>query len=186
MRVLTGVVRAGAIEIENAPVLPEGARVTVYVEEEDTEPVALDEIAILTTPVPAPEPTVLVVEDDPDLGELFGEVIEAAGYRVEHARDGLEALQHLKESIHLPHLILLDMRMPNMDGEEFRRAQEADAEIADIPVVVTSADTNVVDTVANMNVGAFLPKPVNRSELVATISRLCEDDADDDSDAGKR
>jgi CheY-like chemotaxis protein len=178
MRVLTGVVRAGSIEIESAASLPEGARVTVYVEEEDTAPVALDEIAILSSPEPASEPTVLVVEDDPDLGELFGEVIEAAGYRVEHARDGREALQHLKQSPHRPHLILLDMRMPNMDGEQFRRAQEADADLADIPVVVTSADTNVIETVANMNVEAFLPKPVNRSELVATISRLCDDDED--------
>src|SRR5690242_17443446 len=104
MRILTGVVRAGSIELDDRGVssaLPDGTRVTVFVDEdadddEDTassmphipvqlavrdEQVTLDEIPIQPLPDPAPEPTVLVVEDDPDLGEVFGEVIEAAGYK---------------------------------------------------------------------------------------------------------
>jgi len=204
MRILTGVVRAGAIAIDDPEPLRDGDRVTVVVEDDEDddddrattgrtldempvvdlavrdENITIDEIAIGPCPDPASEPTVLVVEDDPDLGEVFSEVIGAAGYKVERARDGREALRVLRDGRPRPHLILLDMRMPNMDGEQFRRAQEQDAELADIPVVVTSADGNIGETVAELDVAAFLPKPVNRSELVSTISRLCDDDDDDD------
>jgi CheY-like chemotaxis protein len=194
MRILTGIVDAGAIRIDDVGGLPEGARVTVIVEDDDEDQddevppldvavrdmhVTVEEIPILPEPAPAPEPTVLIVEDDPDLSEVFCDVLEAAGYRVVTARDGSEALRYLKGSQTRPHLILLDVRMPNMDGVQFRKEQAAIADVAGIPVVVTSADGNVQQAVDEMKAQAFLPKPVRRSELVATVSRLCDDDADD-------
>ena len=75
-----------------------------------------------------------------------------------------------------PDLVVLDVRMPNMDGVEFRKHQIALAGAASIPVVVTSADGNLREVIAEMKAQAYLPKPVGRSELVSTVSRFCDDD----------
>ena len=173
MRLLTGTVIAGDIKLDEPEVVPEGSRVTVIVEDDD---IAVEDIPIQVDSGPAGEPTVLVVEDDPDLCEVFCEVLEAAGYHVITARDGREALAYLKAARIRPHLILLDVRMPNMDGVEFRKHQIALAGAASIPVVVTSADGNVHELLEEMKAQAYLPKPVGRSELVSTVSRFCDDD----------
>jgi CheY-like chemotaxis protein len=172
MRLLTGTVVAGEIRLDEPGVAPEGSRVTVIVEDDD---VPVEDIPIQADG-PLLEPTVLVVEDDPDLCEAFCEVLEAAGYNVVTARDGREAIGYLKTARNRPHLILLDVRMPNMDGVEFRKHQIALAGAASIPVVVTSADGNLHGVLEQMKAQAFLAKPVGRSELVATVSRLCDDD----------
>lgn len=198
MRILTGVVKAGAVALDDAGPLPDGARVTVIVDDDEEvstarthdelpvldlqvrdEHVTLDEIKIQPFADPPAEPTVLVVEDDPDLSEVFGEVLEAAGYKVVTARDGRDALRYLQRSQQHPHAILLDVRMPNMDGITFRK--EAAKVAAEVPVILTSADTNLDAEVAELDVAAFLPKPVGRSELVATVSRVCDDDDSTDS-----
>src|SRR5436190_12173289 len=79
---------------------------------------------------------VLVVDDEPDLLEIVATVLADEGYRVLTARDGLEALQALTRE--LPGLILLDMKMPRMNGWEF--AREFRAQYDDqIPIVVLTA-----------------------------------------------
>src|SRR5438093_9582920 len=90
---------------------------------------------------PAPGPKagrkVLVVEDDPELRALFGQILADHGYAVRTAGDGLAALREL--AVERPDVILLDMMMPVMDGHAFREAQLADPSWRRIPVIVISA-----------------------------------------------
>ena len=79
----------------------------------------------------------LVVEDSPDILELWCVWLTYSGFRVEEARNGLEGIQ--KAHAHPPALILMDLRMPVMDGWEFKREQERDAALAGVPVIVLSA-----------------------------------------------
>src|SRR5690242_13684488 len=82
---------------------------------------------------------ILVVDDDRELRDTLREVLEDLGYSVDAAVDGLDALSHLGGASRRPDLILLDLQMPNLDGEGFRNQQLKRAEIAEIPVALLTA-----------------------------------------------
>src|SRR5215218_9707620 len=82
-------------------------------------------------------PTVLVVDDDPDVRALLEMCLALEGFDVLTASNGRHALLRLNE-IH-PALILLDLMMPVMDGVEFRRQQREEPRLRDIPLVCLSA-----------------------------------------------
>jgi two-component system, chemotaxis family, chemotaxis protein CheY len=85
---------------------------------------------------------ILIVDDDDDVREMLGEVLEEGGYRVASAEDGREALRYL--SAHPPpFLIILDLMMPVMDGWQFLHEQRKSPALASIPVAVFSADPQV-------------------------------------------
>src|SRR5258706_14382619 len=83
-------------------------------------------------------PTILVVEDDLELRQVVCEVLEQAGYRTVTASNGREALDQLIFGGLTPALILLDLRMPIMDGWEFARVARCYTRLAYIPIVVVS------------------------------------------------
>jgi CheY-like chemotaxis protein len=85
----------------------------------------------------AGHPRILVVEDDRGLRDLYACVLEDEEYEVRTAADGQEAFDVLRGW--RPDLILLDLRMPRMDGPTFRARQLARADLAPIPVVVLSS-----------------------------------------------
>jgi len=113
-------------------------------------------------------PEILVVDDDRGIRETLGDVLRDEGYRVELARDGGEALAVLRGRAAAPELILLDLAMPGISGEEFRRAQLDDARLASIPVVVLSAD----ERHSLPGVAGWLRKPVDLYALLAAVERL--------------
>jgi two-component system chemotaxis response regulator CheY len=117
-------------------------------------------------------PTVLVVDDDGDLLEILGEVIEEEGYRAVTARNGEQALALLREG-ERPCLILLDLKMPGMSGEEFRRFQLADERFAQIPVVGFTGHSDV--EVRRIALTSVLRKPVKLHHLLETIAHYCSD-----------
>lgn len=118
--------------------------------------------------------TVLVVDDDDDLREVLRDVIEEARFRVLTARNGDEAFA-LLESGETPCLILLDLKMPGMDGREFRRRQLANPRIAGIPVVgFTGLAAGEVE-VRRLALSSFLRKPVNLHQLLETVEHYCSD-----------
>jgi len=78
---------------------------------------------------------ILVVEDDLELRNALGQLLEAEGYVVEYALDGGEALDRL-EVPEPPCLILLDLMMPHVDGWQLRAAEVRNAKMAAIPVTV--------------------------------------------------
>lgn len=108
----------------------------------------------------------LVVEDDRDLRQVLVDLLEVAGYQVDAAANGLEALQHL--ALHPSDLILLDYMMPTMDGLAFREAQRRDPAIAEIPVVLISAARRGPELEA-IQPDAYLAKPFAAEELFDAI-----------------
>ena len=119
-----------------------------------------------------PRGTVLVVDDDGDLLDVVRSVIEEEGFRVLTARDGKEAFEVLGDH-ETPCLILLDLRMPGMDGPEFRRRQLADPRIAGIPVVGFTGLANGGGEAWLLALSSFLRKPVHLHQLLETVAHYC-------------
>ena len=107
--------------------------------------------------------TILIIDDDVAIGNLEQEVLEREGYLVQRAYSGTEALLLLKEK--KPDLILLDLMLPGMSGEDIL------PQIQGIPVSVVSAKTAVEDKVELVLGGAvdYLTKPFDMKELLARI-----------------
>jgi CheY-like chemotaxis protein len=117
-----------------------------------------------------PNGAVLVVDDDFDLRSLLIDILEQEGYRAVPAVNGAEALELLRNGLR-PALILLDMMMPVMDGWTFRAEQREDPTLADIPVVVFSAYTDVEATAEQLGAAAGLAKPLRLEELLGVIAQ---------------
>ena len=113
---------------------------------------------------------VLLVEDDLDVAEAILDVLMDEGYQVAHATNGREALELLK-SAPKPSLILLDLMMPDMDGCQFREAQLRDPRLANIPVVVLSADRRVAEKAHELGVLGFVAKPLGPDQLVSIVEQ---------------
>src|SRR4051812_49533818 len=82
-------------------------------------------------------PSVLVVDDDPNVVRLMSKFLTLEGFAPVPAANGAEALRYLRDGGYAD-VILLDLRMPVMDGWTFRREQRGDPGLADIPIVVLS------------------------------------------------
>jgi CheY-like chemotaxis protein len=119
-------------------------------------------------------PTVLVVDDDGDLLEVLGEVIEEEGYRAVTAKNGEHALALLRDG-ETPCVILLDLKMPGMGGEEFRRLQLADPRFAGIPVVGFTGLSNGEAEARRLALASFLRKPVKLHQLLEAIAHYCSE-----------
>lgn len=111
----------------------------------------------------------LVVEDDLDIQQTMLDILSEEGFAVRVAGNGREALDLLGEGAFRPQLILLDMMMPIMNGEQFRLAQRADAALADIPVIVVSADNQAATKAQAMQARACLAKPVDLDVLLDAL-----------------
>jgi two-component system, chemotaxis family, chemotaxis protein CheY len=112
----------------------------------------------------------LVVDDDDDIRETLTDLLTTEGYEVSQAKQGLDALAQLRKGL-WPSLILLDLMMPKMNGWEFLEAQRADPSIADLPVVILSADRSPLSRAVDAQVRARLAKPFDISQLLAVIER---------------
>jgi CheY-like chemotaxis protein len=110
---------------------------------------------------------VMIVDDDRDLRETLGDLLNFEGYRTVLCDDGTTALAHLREAPERPDLILLDLMMPLMSGREFRKRQLEEPPIADVPVVVMTASRNVEGIEAN----EIVYKPPDLEELFEVIRR---------------
>jgi CheY-like chemotaxis protein len=115
--------------------------------------------------------TVLVVDDDRDLTRLMSKFLKLEGFEAAEAGNGLEALRYLRGGGDAS-VILLDLRMPVMDGWAFRREQREDPAIAAIPVVVLSGVE--ADHVQDLGAAAAFHKPVSFPDVVGALRRLCD------------
>jgi CheY-like chemotaxis protein len=114
----------------------------------------------------------LVVDDDVHIRESLSEYLQGEGFDVLSAGHGLQALEVARRGPR-PDVIVLDLLMPVMDGWDFRAAQLASPDLADIPVVVISAAGFSEATVlGQLPVSSYLAKPVNLDSLVAAIHRV--------------
>lgn len=116
--------------------------------------------------------TVLVVDDEPDIRLMLGALFTVSGYDVLQAPTGREALDLLEE--HDTDVVLLDLRLPDIDGWEVLRRMRAEVRTADIPVVVVSAyaGDDARSTAAGLGCMDVFHKPFQSARLVETIDRL--------------
>ena len=115
-------------------------------------------------------PTVLIVDDEKDLRQLIDFNLKQAGYRTLHAATGEEALAQVAR--HQPHMILLDLNLPDVAGTEVARRLKADPETREIPIVMLTARGGEADRIAGFELGAedYVPKPFSVRELVLRLN----------------
>ena len=114
-------------------------------------------------------PRVLVAEDDEVLRETVAELLRLEGYRVETVANGALALDALARS--RPAVVLLDMKMPIMDGWEL--AREMKARDLHVPVVVMTGAPDPFYAAAAIRADGWLGKPFKLKELLPAIERVC-------------
>jgi signal transduction histidine kinase len=112
---------------------------------------------------------ILVVEDDTDIRATLQTILATEGFTVETCVNGQQALSQLSTSS-APDLIILDLRMPIMDGWQFRIQQKNDPALAQIPVIAISADASA--QAAAVDAAAYLKKPFDYTSLMTTVDRV--------------
>jgi CheY-like chemotaxis protein len=114
---------------------------------------------------------VLIVEDDADLREMMAQLLALEGFGATTAANGQEALEYLELGAK-PDVILLDLMMPVMDGWEFRRQQQSQPALANVPVIILSA----IDQrrAAEVNAVAVLKKPLDFDRLLELVRQYCQ------------
>ncbi|HET9317258.1 MAG TPA: response regulator [Vicinamibacteria bacterium] len=117
----------------------------------------------------APAVRVLVVDDDAAIRQFIQMALEGSGYEVATAEDGQEALAAVRAAP--PRVILLDMRMPVMDGWAFTRASR-ETPPPHAPIVVLTAARDAGEYASDVDADAFLAKPFNLRELLGLVGRL--------------
>ena len=115
---------------------------------------------------------IVVIEDDPTSQKFLELVLAKEGYTVVTASNGLDGLRKIREET--PDLLLLDVMLPGVDGFEISHRLHSEPEKTKIPIIMMSAKAQNSDKDAALKVGAnaFLSKPIDRIELLKTISEL--------------
>lgn len=116
------------------------------------------------------EDHVLVVDDDASIREVLAEILEQEGIPVRTCASGIEALAAIQAGLR-PRLILLDLRMPELDGVEFCRRLDRLAEVPPIPVIVLSGDQDACREANELAVASCLTKPVDLDVLLRAVER---------------
>jgi chemosensory pili system protein ChpA (sensor histidine kinase/response regulator) len=112
-----------------------------------------------------------VVDDSLTVRKITGRLLEREGYRVLAAKDGLDALEQLKET--LPDVMLVDIEMPRMDGFDLTRNVRNDPRTSRVPIIIISSRTAEKHRshALELGVNAFLGKPYQETELLQQITQ---------------
>lgn len=115
---------------------------------------------------------ILIVDDDVETLRLVGLMLQRQGYQIVAANNGTQAISMARSED--PDLIILDVMMPDMDGYQVTKELRKDAQLAETPILMFTAKSQVDDKVAGYNVGVddYLTKPVHPAELIAHLKSL--------------
>jgi len=118
---------------------------------------------------PSAAPVVLLVEDHQSSADGYAELLVGAGYRVARAKDGYEALA--KVSQEPPSVVLLDLKLPKLDGWELLQRLKADAAMASVPIIVVTGDSLPThhEMARSRGAVAVLSKPIVPGELLTVV-----------------
>ena len=116
--------------------------------------------------------TVLVVEDDFAIRSNLRLLLSAAGYAVQQAKNGQEALNIMQTQHELPTLVLLDIMMPVMDGWQFRKHQIKDQRLAAIPVIVMTADGHAEQKSLELEAQGYVRKPIDIDSFLDLVAKF--------------
>jgi PAS domain S-box-containing protein len=117
----------------------------------------------------APKAQILVADDAPQNLELLTHILTGVGYSVQGVRNGAQVMDRVRQQV--PDLILLDIRMPEMDGFEVCRQLKARNGIREVPVIFISGLSDSDDKIQGFNVGGidYITKPFDRAEVLARV-----------------
>ena len=117
-------------------------------------------------------PTVLVIEDDPRSVRLMELILGSQGYEAVMARNGREGLDAVRRQRF--DVILLDLMLPEVDGFEVLRQLQGDPDLANVPVIITSARARPTtkEQAAKLGADFYLTKPYRKAELLDVIKSL--------------
>ncbi|MFC1703899.1 response regulator [Candidatus Omnitrophota bacterium] len=118
---------------------------------------------------------ILIIDDEPAIVKMLGMRLKALGYNVDSAENGAVGLEKVKTL--KPHLIVLDIMMPVMDGFEFFKVIRKDPEHSHIPIIILTARGAMKDVFESMGVVEFVPKPFDAAQLSEKINLLLTDHA---------
>lgn len=122
----------------------------------------------------APPKTVMIIEDEPDIAELFAEMMRLNGYRVIKSYTSTPALTLIAQE--RPDVIILDIMLPDISGIEVLRYIRREPNLADTPVIIVSAKSLPVDIQDGLEAGAtvYLTKPVSYADLKEAVDRAAQ------------
>jgi len=115
------------------------------------------------------DPSILVVDDDPDILQTLALCLSTEGYRILVASNGREALEVLEKE--KPAVILLDLMMPVMDGWQFVAALDEKGK-RDMPLLILSADRSVQGHAQKLKANGHLAKPFDLEDLLVKVAEL--------------
>jgi two-component system cell cycle sensor histidine kinase/response regulator CckA len=156
----------GHIAVESAP--GRGTSVTVFFPRAELPPVPTDAAKPVATPPPPNSQRVLVIEDDPAVRSLLGNVLIGAHYRVSVARDGAEGLRMLENERESFHLIVTDLVMPRIGGLELATALRERGCTARMLFISGYSDHAPGEL---SPYGSLLPKPFTPEQLLSAVAR---------------
>src|SRR6476620_5949568 len=118
---------------------------------------------------PSAAPVVLLVEDHQSSADGYAELLIGAGYRVARAKNGYEAL--VEVSREAPSIVLLDLKLPKLDGWELLQRLKADAAMASVPIIVVTGDSLPThhEMARSRGAVAVLSKPIVPGELLTVV-----------------
>jgi len=119
----------------------------------------------------AQDKTILLVDDNDDLRELYSATLRREGYVVCEAENGRMALDILRSRDSHPCLVLLDLMMPVMSGAELLKALEGSGDLENLPVIVLSAGGRPSDAPGAQQ---FIRKPVDANVLIKLVRDFCD------------
>ena len=116
---------------------------------------------------------IVIVDDDPTIQLIAGELLKAEGHAIVHAGDGVEALKILEAAP--ADLVVLDMLMPNMDGLSFLKHLKTTGGYKFTPVIMLTTESQEAKKAEGRAAGAraWITKPFQPSQLVDAVNRLC-------------
>lgn len=118
-------------------------------------------------------PYILLIEDDLAIQDSLMWVLEGEGYSLALANNGQEALDYLAKA-EPPVLILLDIMMPVMDGFEFLEKQQHNSKLAEIPVIVLTADKYALSKIQRSKRNSFISKPLDLNAFLDLVRDYVE------------
>jgi CheY-like chemotaxis protein len=118
---------------------------------------------------PSAAPVVLLAEDHESSADGYAQLLAGAGYRVARAKNGYEALAEVSRAA--PSIVLLDLKLPKLDGWELLERLKADAAMASVPIIVVTGDSLPThhEMARSRGAVAVLSKPIDPGELLTVV-----------------
>ena len=117
---------------------------------------------------------ILIVEDSETIRSELRALLEKKGFEVFEAENGLEGVTFLEESNHEIHLIISDLEMPEMDGEEFLKKRQTMEKFKKIPCLIYTSNIKpgLRDNLKELGIQAILPKPLREKHILKIIESI--------------